>query len=170
MYVYIICGATGQGKSTFARKLVSKFKNHQKIVFDINNEYSDETDWIRDTTCDKAAFTDWVCERDENNQFITRNSVILLEDATGFFSSKVQDVWVQFAQAKRHTGNVVIFLFHSLYPVPKNMMQFANYTVLFQTNDELPDIKKKFPSYLSAVVELKRSPKYSRKIIENYKQ
>ena len=165
MHCVIIAGATGQGKTTFARKLIAGLPQKKVFVFDVNNEFSEMEKthgWKRHTQLDKKLFLSEVLEM--------RNTAVLIEDATGFFSSRVNEKMLQLAQGKRHTGNTYIFLFHSVYYIPENLQTFANYTVLFRTNDEPAKVFKKFPGFASRVARLKRMPKYSKFIIKNYEQ
>lgn len=165
MYCIIICGATGQGKTTFATKLISKLPNKKVFVFDVNNEFSDQEKrlgWERHTQLDKKLFLEQVAEK--------RNTTVLIEDATGFFASRVSDKMLQLAQGKRHSGNTYIFLFHSVFYVPNNLNTFANYTVIFRTSDEVDKVLKKYPTYAPYVAKLKRSPRFSKFIIRNFEQ
>ena len=139
--------------------------NRKVYVFDVNNEFEElekTQGWKRHTKLDKKLFLSEVSEM--------RNTVVLVEDATGFFSSRVNEKMLQLAQGKRHTGNVYIFLFHTVYYIPENLQTFANYTVIFRTNDEPGKVFKKFPGFAACVARLKRMPKYSKFIIKNYEQ
>lgn len=165
MYCIIIAGATGQGKTTFAKTLISRLPQKKVFVFDVNNEFSDEeanSGWTRHTELDKKKFLEQASGM--------RNTAVLIEDATGFFSGRVNEKMLQLAQAKRHSGNTYIFLFHSVYYIPENLQTFANYTVLFRTNDEPKKVFKKFPGFAVWVARLKKMPKYSKFIIKNYDQ
>ncbi len=166
----IIVGAPGQGKTRKAKEILAALsKTKTAYVFDVNNEYDEYAPTERDCTCDREYFTATISERDEESRVFTmQNRVILVEDATAFFSSRVSPKIVECVAAMRHTGNSFVFLFHSLFYVPENLMQFADWLILFKTVDELPKIQRKYPSLLQKVIKVRSLPKHSCLSIQRY--
>ena len=139
MYLIPVIGHTGQGKSTWVREFI---KEKRQYVFDVNNEYKDLpldhtiSQAMRNTDLDKKRFI--------KNCSMVRNTNCVFEDATGFLRGKIEDDFAKLLAAKRHTGNNYILLFHSINRLPPEIMEMANYLILFKTVDNVDVVKKKF--------------------------
>lgn len=160
MYNILVIGMTGQGKSTFVKNYIA---GRNCCVFDVQNEYVElsATDKratrYRNTTCNiKSFIAD--CK-------MRRNTVCVYEEATGFFQGAMAEDVRQQMISKRHTGNVNIFIFHSIASVPPRIMQLTNFVVLHKTGDEPYQVEKKYPSLFQAFLKLKDAPQYSYEII-----
>lgn len=122
----ILVGGTGNGKTFFIKKLISKYHKDALRIFDVNNEYSE--------FCQKPFNPDIDEFLDEC--YRTKNGVILIEDATAFLSNKGRsDTLTKILVGKRHTKNTIILLFHSFRAVPKYILDLCNHVVIFKTND-----------------------------------
>lgn len=156
MYVHVIIGHTGEGKTHFTKNFLLK-SGKKNYVFDINNEY--------------ANFKDTEIELEDFNKF-TKNCLektdtnFVFEDATGFMSGKTEDVMKKIVIKKRHSRNNLIFLFHSIQDVPPFIFRLSNFVVLFRTNDLAKSVKEKEPKILKQYLELRKMPKHSKKIIK----
>lgn len=158
MYLIIVIGHTGQGKTTWVNKFIAGKKQY---VFDVNNEYKNLPD-------DNRISPQMRCTNLNIKRFIAtakglRNYNIILEDATGFFRGKQSEETSQMIVAKRHTGNNYIFLFHSINRVPPELMEMSNFVILFKTNDNMEIIDKKFRNQqlTEAFLKLQKMKKYS---------
>ena len=100
-----IIGYTGQGKTLTTKALI---KGKKALIFDVNNEY--EGFGYCDKNLDKEKFL--------NVALQVKNTCIVFEDATGFFSGKGEDNLRRLLVNKRHTNNTYIFLFHSIQDTP----------------------------------------------------
>lgn len=158
MYLILIIGHTGEGKTSYSNRLV---KGKKQYVFDVNNEYG----YLPDDTQIRPQMRN----RDLNiKRFLSicaglRNYNIIFEDATGFFRGKQSEQLSRLIVAKRHTGNNFIFLFHSINRVPPELMEISNYVVLFRTNDNIDIIDKKFKNEKinDAFLKLQKMKKHS---------
>ena len=106
MYLILVVGHTGQGKTTWVRDYI---KGKKKYVFDVNNEFQDlPTDSqykeeMRHTELNIKKFVE-VCKT-------LKNTCCVFEDATGFFRGRQSEDVSRMLVAKRHTGNNYIILF-----------------------------------------------------------
>ena len=131
-HVILIVGTKGTGKTTKAKEIVSKVTDKPKFVYDINVEYSDSS-----ILPDFQDFCEQMSEKD--------NSVILYEEATIFLSASHtnREVNKQLVRS-RHQNNLFVFVFHSLRTVPRWIMDFADYLILFKTMDSAKNVARKF--------------------------
>ena len=73
------------------------------------------------------------------------NSVQVYEEATIFFGTRTSNKEVrEILVRKRHTGNTILLVFHSLRSVPVNIYEICNYITVFKTNDAENRIEQKF--------------------------
>jgi len=164
MYCILVIGMTGQGKSYFVKEYI---KNRRCYVNDVQNEYSDlSTNPMAERARD--------CSMNEENFIKTcekkRNTILVFEEATGFFEGKTSKEMRRIILSKRHTGNVVILCFHSISAVPPRMMQFTNFVILYKTNDEEYQVLKKYPSLYPHFMEVKKLPNRNFKTVKLIEQ
>lgn len=139
MYLIIVIGHTGQGKSTWVRNFI---KDKRQYIFDVNNEYTDLpsdnriSSKMRNIDMDKEKFIK-ICSQ-------LNNTNCVFEDATGFIRGKIEDSFSKLIVAKRHRKNNYILLFHSINRVPPEIMELSNYVILFKTIDNVETVEKKF--------------------------
>lgn len=164
MYLTLVIAHTGQGKTTFCKKMI---EGKPCLVFDVNNEYKDfvpvedepDADQNRDTNLDVNVFV----------QFCSTavfNKIVVIEDATGFFRGNMSGEFIRMIQRKRHANNNYVLLFHSIASVPRQIFDFVNYVVLFKTNDNAAIVEKKYPALYPHFLKLQKEKKYSKKIIK----
>ena len=161
MYLFLIVGHTGQGKTTFVKDFVN---GKNQYIFDINNEYDLPTDTaifpqMRHVQMDVKKYVEVVQK--------LKNTNIVFEDATGFLRGRQSAEFMRLIVAKRHTGNNFLLLFHSVNRIPPELMEMANFVVLFKTVDNIDSMKKFNNATLTAnFTELQTMPKFSKKIIK----
>lgn len=158
MYLILVIGHTGQGKTTWVNNFI---KNKKQYVFDVNNEY-------RNLPADNRVLpamrnTDMNVRRFLEISKGLRNYNIVFEDATGFFRGKQSADLIKQIVGKRHTGNNFLILFHSINRVPPELMEMSNYVILFKTNDNFEIVEKKFknPVITSTFLKLQKMKQYS---------
>lgn len=137
MIATIIVGNTGRGKSTASRKLLTAALKEEMevLVYDPNNDYSDV---YKKPFESKKEFLEKASKK--------THSFILFEEATMFFSNKgSEEKLLDLLVRKRHTGNKIVLVFHSLRSVPTYILELCNYMVLYKTADR--------PSYTLAKFE-----------------
>lgn len=160
MYAIIVVGMTGQGKSSFVKSYIKGRACH---VFDVQNEYNDLSTDPRATRSRHLAL--------KEKQFVKEcaarlNTICVFEEATGFLEGRLDPELRRVVLSKRHTGNVLVFCFHSIASIPPRLMQLCNYVVMFKTTDEPYQVESKFPSLYPYYLALRSLPKFSFKTIK----
>ena len=182
MYLILLIGHAGQGKSTylnneFLKNVASKnplnpIKNiytlsaasKKQYVFDVNNEFVlpndiNRSNFMRHTECDINKFVKICGEIKGYN--------IVIEDATGFLRGRQSATFARLLTGKIHQQNNYIILFHSINRVPPELMEMANYVVLFKTVDNIDNLKKfKNENLTKSFLELQQKKDYEKKIIK----
>lgn len=154
MYAFMIIGMTGQGKSKFVKDLIHGKKSY---VFDVNKEYQGIST-EQNNTCDEKNFIIECGKR--------KNTYCVFEEATGFFNGKIPSDLKKLIIGKRHSGNVYLFLFHSIQDAPPGLVRLCNYVVLFKTNDESKTVEKKYEKLFQPFLKLRSAPIHSKLIIK----
>lgn len=155
MNLFLIIGHTGQGKTTLVKRLI---KNRKAFIFDVNNEYQGFSN--RDTALNIKGFTERVS--------LLTGFNIVYEDATGFLRGKQSAEFMRQIVRKRHTRNNFFILFHSINRIPPELMELANFIILFKTNDNAEIVDKKFRNekLLKAFYKVKTNPDFKPVIIK----
>lgn len=158
MYLILIVGHTGQGKTTWVNNFI---RGKKFYVFDVNNEYKNLP--LDNTVNQQMRNVDMDVNRflSVSNNLSSYN--IVFEDATGFFRGKQSASLIRQVVAKRHKKNNFIILFHSINRVPPELMEMANFLILFKTVDNIDVVDKKFKNEKinKAFTELQKSRQYS---------
>jgi hypothetical protein len=156
MNLYIVIGAPGEGKTPFCKQMIgggdSGRPENRCLVFDINNEYGPRTKYPGQVAFNLPVnYKDIRCRYtgDDIEMFLKiamskQNTVVVMEEATAFFEGKTSKLTRRLIINRYHTGNVYVFLFHSINSVPPRIMEIANYVVLFKTNDEHDTVYRKY--------------------------
>lgn len=155
----ILVGATGCGKTFYTKKLLAKAHKKSLYIFDTNNEYKNLYPF--DFNPDIDVFLD--------RAYRLKNAIILIEDATAFLSNRGRsDLLTKIMVAKRHTGNTIILLFHSMRAIPKYIIDISTHIVIFKTNDDPKFVAsefkndKLFNAWKSVQDKASKNPFYSR--------
>lgn len=162
MEMLLVIGAPGQGKSPFAQKMI---EGNRCLVFDVNNEYGSRTKYPGQTPINLSndpkaprsryigteikVFTQLAMSRTE--------TVVVMEEATAFFRGTQTALTSRLIIGRRHTGNVLLFLFHSINRVPPEIMELTDWVVLFKTNDEADKVERKYSRLLTPFLELREA-------------
>ena len=153
-------GRKGAGTSPFVRKYI---KGKRAFIFDTNNEYKDLKSDYKKPVSRMVNLN--------HDEFIIvcldkRNTVCVFEDATGFLEGRLTGNFRKAFVSTRHTGNVNIYIFHSIMSIPPKMRQLSDYIVIYRTNDERKDVEKKCPSLLPAYDKLQKASQFSYIVIK----
>lgn len=161
--LYIVCGAPGMGKSPFVRKLI---EGRACFIFDIANEYGTRVKYPGQQPIGLTNNTNEIRSRYigvDVNQFVKlagqkRKTIVVFEEATGFFRGMVQQDTVRLIIGRFHSQNTYVFIFHSINSIPPRIMEIATITVLFKTLDESHKVATKYSRLLEAYTYLQTKP------------
>lgn len=144
----ILVGCPGSGKTFRAKSMIKGVHPAACYIFDVNNEYGDQyKNWFGEMDGDVDQFVDKLRT--------VKNGVIVIEDATGFLPVNGRNIsFVRIIQGRRHTHNTFVLLFHSMQDVPKYILRFCNYLVVFRTYDSPEYVKKTFADVRNATTDL----------------
>lgn len=155
MYMYLVIGAPGQGKSPWAQKMI---EGRQCLVFDVNNEYGTRTKYpgqqpfllSTDPRQPRSRYIGWDVKQFISLSMARRNTVVVMEESTAFFRGNQSALTSRLIIGRKHTGNILVFLFHSINRVPPEIMELADWVVLFKTNDEERTVERKYTRLIEA--------------------
>lgn len=164
MKTILIIGMTGEGKSDFVKHFI---QGRNCLVFDVQNEYGERTKYPDQIPLNLPTNTMLPRSRYIGGNFkeftklvrTKRNTICVFEEATMFLQGKLGNDTVQLMINKMHTGNVYLFLFHSISSVPPRIMQLVDYVVLYRTNDEDYQVQKKYPRLYHYYIKLIGQPR-----------
>ena len=159
MKSFLIVGNTGTGKTTFVKTALKKSKA-PLFLYDVNNEYKEFQN-----LSEFGSFEDFLQEVKNKT-----GAVIVFEEATIFFSNRgASKEATEILVRKRHTGNLIFFVFHSLRTVPLHIFDLCDFLILHKTADNIKLMEAKFngnDKILNSFFEcLKSVNKYERKIL-----
>lgn len=171
MKLYIIIGAPGQGKSEFVKQAI---QGRRCFVFDIQNEYGSRTKYkgqrpllLSDNpNAERARYTGHDLEQFQQMCLRKRDSILVFEEATMFFEGRTGKTTRQIMISRKHTGNAIMFLFHSINSVPPRIMEISEYVVLFKTNDQEHTVRYKYNNLLYYFLDLRERPDGAHHIIK----
>jgi len=121
-----LVGCTGSGKTFRTRQLISNVHRETLRIFDVNDEWENLYPEPFNPNMDKFLEK---CEQ-------VNNCVIVIEDATSFFSTQGRSQkLVELLVAKRHSNNTYILLFHAFADFPKYIYRKCTDVIIFKTLD-----------------------------------
>lgn len=177
MYTYIVAGAPGQGKSEFVKQLI---QGRRCFVFDVQNEYGSRTKYkgqkplmLSDNPNDsRARFTLGDMNiKDAVKRFMAmaktkKDTIVVFEEATIFFEGRTDVDTRTLMVNRRHTGNVYVFIFHSINSIPPRIMEMSDYVVLHKTIDQDYVVQYKYSRLFHHFLDLQPQPDGSRVIVK----
>lgn len=169
--MYLVIGAPGTGKSPFAQKMI---EGRRCFVFDVNDEYGNRTKYDgqkpfllpTDIKQPRCRYIGWDIKQFTNIAMSRTENVVVMEEATAFFRGNQSSLTSRLIIGRKHTRNVLVFLFHSINRVPPEIMELADWVVLLRTNDEEKTVEKKYPRLLTPYRELQTLPPGERRYIK----
>lgn len=171
MYMLIVAGAPGMGKSPFVRSYI---EGRNCLVFDVANEYGSKTKYAGQVPVNlsgnmndaRARYTGDDMEIFVKKCKMKRKTICVFEEATGFFRGAVESDTMRLIVGRRHLENVYVFIFHSINRIPPGIMEMADYVVLFKTNDEWATVRGKYSRLLPYFEDLQGKPNGEKHIIK----
>jgi hypothetical protein len=169
--LYILIGRPGVGKSPFVRKFID---GRRCLIFDIQNEYGERTKYDNqipvglssDNSKPRSRFVGTDVDKFIDCANTKTKTVIVFEEATAFFVGKTEKALRRYIINRFHTGNISLFIFHSIQSVPPFIFDLCNYIVLFKTNDLFDNVRRKRPELVDAFQKLKQLPDGEKIIVE----
>ncbi len=169
--VFILAGARGSGKTTVMQDFLEKSKLPKKLVLDTYHHpmYKDwpamKIDFFEtheSWTSGKFHFHD--IDTDKMLEIVSlkiNNTVIVFEDAAKFINQSVQKSVKRISLDSKNIGNDVFFLYHTLAEVPQDLFRWADYLILFKTQEVITNQKSRigaYPRIEPHFLELEKSP------------
>lgn len=172
MFLYIVVGMTRQGKSRYVKAMIKHPEAAKKpcFVFDYQNEYGDTyfTD-INNKIVEvpgvglqpyrpgllrsrfRGSFEEFAaiaCEKtkDENGEDVRvkRGYLHVFDESTIFLKGGTPKNIRDLVVSRFHDRNNLVFVFHKLKTVPPDLMDLANYVVIFKTMDTEQAVEQRF--------------------------
>jgi DNA helicase HerA-like ATPase len=171
MYLILIVGSTGQGKTFYTKKLLEGKKT---LIFDVNNEYGEEneslankSDYIKFTPNktvtmqsksipSRARYIDGDIKDFVSLASLCTDRIIVFEDATGFIKGRTSNAMDKLMAKRRHVRQTIILQFHSIDSIPPRIAQLSNILILFKTQDEEKKVKTKYSNFHKEFVMLQK--------------
>lgn len=171
MYMQLVIGAPGMGKSPYAQKMI---EGRRCFVFDVNNEYGNRTKYpgqkplnlSTDIKAERCRYVGWDVKHFLELALQKKNTVIIMEEATAFFRGRQSQLTSRLIIGRKHTGNVLVFLFHSINRVPPELMEMTEWVILLKTNDEPSRISSKYAQLIDPYKKLRDMPNGSKEVIK----
>ena len=130
-------GGTGSGKTNRTKQTLATLQGLPFFIYDVNNEYSEYRGLTGLLPSEFIAKTKHI-----------EKSVIVYEEASMFIKHNNRDEDIERLMVrKRHMSNFLIFNFHSLRMVPLWVLDYTDYLILHETNDNPKNIETKFSDY-----------------------
>jgi len=131
---FIVVGGTGSGKSHLIRQQLEGVNPGARMVFDVQQEYVDLYPY---PLLDDEVFLEATTR--------VQNAVLVYEEATIFFSNRGSSKLLRrVLVGKRHTGNTIFLVFHSLRAVPRYIYDLCTHVILYKTNDTESMVSTRF--------------------------
>lgn len=167
----ILAGAPGQGKSEFIKNAI---QGKRCLIFDFQNEYGQRTKYVGQTALnlsdnvknERARYTGGKVKEFIDIVKTKRNTICVFEEATAFLEGKTKEEIREIMISRKHTGNTLIFVFHSINACPPRIVELSDYFVMYRTNDNFKIVKNKYPYLLSFFSKLRHSKNQKNIIIK----
>lgn len=168
--VFLIAGTRGTGKTDFTKiQVILPSPMGRKIIVDSfdNPVWRNMKSWKHP---EMEALTIPVLTKDElahDDQGIFRvfsphtrgvmkaieelcfNSLLVFEDATKYIGDRLNDEVNRFVLDSKQKNLDLVFIFHSLSDIPRDLVRIADFLTLFKTNESWDSyLRKKFPGNL----------------------
>lgn len=139
--VFVIIARKGAGKSTFIEdKILKPWGFRQNYIYNRNQEYADYENEFTEANTKENFLT--VVHREASHKGASCN--VIFEEATSYIrmqgqqDSRVMDQLI----LTYHTRNIVVFVFHSMLLIPRDLRSNIDFWIIFQTQDDIDAVKK----------------------------
>lgn len=149
---FIVVAEQDRGKSFFIKnEILKKFHHRKNYIFDINNEYGEFKNEAKNFYT-KDMFLN------NTPSLVNSNLNVIFEEASAFFSksgSTSKDT-ISHICRRYHTRNINVFVFHAIDQIPKDILYYIDFFVLFRTKDNLDTVQKLFRDYPKVIEAFER--------------
>lgn len=164
MYLTLNVGGTGTGKSTYVYDLIKK--GVRLFIFDVQNEYTEVPYFNKDQPCKQMRYYGDFEKFLDIVEKLPKGFCVVVEEASGEFSSNVGQRFTKIILSKRHTMTSWVLNFHGLQMIPPRICTYKDVILLRKTGDYEKDVQKKFPELVDIWKKIRSSKnRYEKKII-----
>ncbi len=152
--VCLIAGTRNTGKTTFVRENV--MQRHPKKILVVDT--FDNPVWADVPTLDsallprwqKGTYRYWSSDTGQVMADIERyvyNALLVFEDATKYVGGKLTDDVRKFVLDSKQKNLDILFVFHSLTDIPRDLVRISDTLTLFKTGEQAtnPLLRTKYP-------------------------
>lgn len=160
----LVVGSPGAGKSTFIANQVKKYPGGNVIVYkhlaNIDDQafsflpVKSESNWRQGARSGQPVKCKFAGETGKTyTEFLNwvktdyRNGMLIIDDATIFERDRLSIEMNHLVAMRRHYGIDIWLVYHGLTLLPIEQFIFANYIILFNTNDNLKYKASRLPQY-----------------------
>ena len=139
--VFVLIARKGAGKSNFIEKRILKpWGFRANYIYNINHEYNDYVNAFTEENTKENFLR--VVQREASHPGAYCN--IIFEEADTYLRKSGEQDGRIMNQIVRtyHTKNIVVFVFHSILSIPKEIRSNIDFWVIFQTQDDDEEVKK----------------------------
>lgn len=135
--IVCIAGSTGTGKTLFLKNIIKNL-NDKVYILDPQDEYNEK---FLISKIIKVKYFETIYKLLNSD---IQNTTFVIEEASMFFTHAEDRQIIRKLVSNRHDNNNFFFVFHSLRKIPNFIIDFIDYLILFQTNDQQQTILRKF--------------------------
>ena len=172
--VILITGRKRSGKTQFSNALIKAATNKTALVYqsprDTTFNYlpliADAKKYIGQRGRTSEIFVEY--EDFLLMAYKAKNSIILIDDFTGYEADRISMNFRRLLSRNRHAGNTIIIVTHSLSDTPKRLFNLLDMIILFKTNENMISNLNRLPEFEqlnNAVNKLKSKPEYKPEFI-----
>ena len=158
--VFLVVGGRGRGKTTFIQNLLEKSPQPKKLVVD-TFAHPAYADYTAVTLQELYNFKNYnglfhLAEPQIESHLadvskLVRNTMIVFEDCLKYIQPNPQPAIRNICLDSKQKGNDVFFLYHSWSQVPPKLATWADYAIIFKTQETFENQKSRLGGIYSAI-------------------
>lgn len=142
--IFCLVGATGMGKTTWLKKILSKLylnTNNLIVIYDLLNQYINFNQ--NENIFFTNSFDDFKKTIDNFINRIIKNAVIIIDDSVSIFYKIPDAFWRYYLTSNRILNWRTYFVYQSFSDIPPFLLRFVNYFIIFKTFENEQKVKNK---------------------------